>query len=438
MTAGVTEPSRSPGPLERAARRIVHRLLNDLEGGSIELEEAWSGERLRFGSSAGPRASVVVHAPRTYVELVRHRSVGFGTSYADGLWDTDDVVALCRIAAREVRRADPLRRRMTPLVRPLERLRSLPVANTRRGARRNIAAHYDLGNELFEQFLDTEAMLYSSAVFEREDDTLEQAQLTRLERIGERLELVGDDHLLEIGTGWGGLAAWAASRYGCRVTTTTISREQREYAEARVRAAGVEDQVTVLGADYRDLEGTYDKLVSLEMIEAVGWQYFDTFFRRCSDLLAPHGLFFLQAIAVEDGAYEAEKTARSFASQLIFPGGCLPSLEVMQRCIARHTDMRTVWLDDISPSYVLTLRHWRERFVASTDRLEALGYDERFRRLWTLWLALSEAGFHEARIRDLQLVAAKPGWRGRVGGGPGGGVVRGVEGDRGESEARTA
>ena len=225
---------------------------------------------------------------------------------------------------------------------------------------------------------------------------------------------MGDDHLLEIGTGWGGMALHAASRYGCRVTTTTISREQREYAEARVRAAGLEDRVTVLGADYRDLEGTFDKLVSLEMIEAVGWQYFGGYFRRCSELLEPHGLFFLQAIVVEDGAYEAEKRARSFANDLIFPGGCLPSLEVIQRHIARDTDMRTIWLDDISPSYVLTLRHWRERFVAAAAELDERGYDERFRRLWELWLALSEAGFREARIADVQLVAAKPGWAGRL------------------------
>ncbi len=354
-----------------------------------------------------------VRSPRAYVELASRRSVGFGESYAEGLWETDELVGLCRLAAREVRRSDPIRRRVAALGRPLVRLRELPLLNTRRGARRNIAAHYDLGNELFELFLDRETMMYSSALFEREDASLEQAQLARLERVCERLQLVGDDHLLEIGTGWGGLAVHAASRYGCRVTTTTISRKQREYTEARVREAGLEDRVTVLGADYRDLDGRYDKLVSLEMIEAVGWQYLETFFRRCSGLLEPHGLFFLQAIVVEDGAYEAEKRARTFANQLIFPGGCLPSLEVIQRCLARVTDLRTVWLDDISTSYALTLRHWRRRFQEAAPQLAELGYDERFQRLWTLWLALSEAGFSEARIMDLQLLAAKPDWQGR-------------------------
>ena len=293
-----------PGPWEIGARALVHRLLRRLRYGSIELVEAWSGARFKFGGG-GPAAKVEVRSPRAYAELVRHRSVGLGMSYADRLWEADDLVALCRILAREVRRGDGLRRRVAIAGRPFERLRPAPRVNTRRGARRNIAAHYDLGNDLFELFLDGETMMYSSALFEREDATLEEAQLARLERVCRWLQLVGDDHLVEIGTGWGGLAVHAAGRYGCRVTTTTISREQREYAEARVRAAGLEDRVTVLGADYRDLEGTYDKLVSLEMIEAVGWQYFDTFFRHCSELLEPHGLFFLQAIAVEDRAYEA-------------------------------------------------------------------------------------------------------------------------------------
>jgi cyclopropane-fatty-acyl-phospholipid synthase len=409
-------PAAEAGPggvVQRAERRLVHRVFGGIRTGTIELVELWSGETFRFGS-AGPRVGIEIRTPRFYSELARRQSVGMGESYAEGLWETDDIAGLCRLAAREIRRGDRLRRRIAPLGRPLAWARNLPLLNTRGGARRNIAAHYDLGNELFELFLDREFMMYSSAVFSDEEMTLEQAQEERLERVCRRLDLVGDDHLLEIGTGWGGMAVHAASRYGCRVTTTTISREQREYAEAWVRAAGLEDRVEVLGADYRDLEGRFDKLVSLEMIEAVGWEYFGEYFRRCSELLEPHGLFFLQAIVTEDGAYESEKRSRSFANELIFPGGCLPSLEVIQRHIARDTDMRTTWLDDISSSYVLTLRHWRQRFVAAADQLEAAGYDERFRRLWKLWLALSEGGFREARIADVQLVAAKPGWAGRL------------------------
>jgi cyclopropane-fatty-acyl-phospholipid synthase len=198
------------------------------------------------------------------------------------------------------------------------------------------------------------------------------------------------------------------------VTTATISREQSDFAESRVRAAGLERRVTVLGADYRALRGRFDRLASIEMIEAVGWEYFDLFFRRCSELLEPSGLMFLQAICIDDRAYEAEKATRSFANQLIFPGGCLPSVERIHRCLASQTDMRDVWLEDISASYALTLHIWRERFLAASARLQELGYDRRFRRLWELYFAISEAGFLEGRLTDVQMLCAKREWTGRV------------------------
>ncbi len=357
---------------------------------------------------------MTIRSPSVYARLLRDRSVGMAETYAEGLWDTPDLVTLLRVGAREVNRLDRIRRRLAPVVRPAQRIARLGLLNTRKGARRNISAHYDLGNEMFETFLDTEAMMYSSAVYEHEGATLEQAQETKLERICAKLELAPDDHLLEIGTGWGGMAIWAASRHGCRVTTTTISREQREYAEARVRAAGLEDRITVLGSDYRDLTGTYDKLVSIEMIEAVGWEYFDLYFKRCAELLGPRGLFLCQAIVVDDRGYEAEKASRSFAMELIFPGGCLPSREAIARSVAGATDLRTVWLDDISDSYAQTLAEWRRRFLAAAPKLGELGYDEHFRRIWEIWLASSEAGFREARISDLQILMAKPEWRGRI------------------------
>ena len=399
--------------IEPAARGAVHALLRRVRSGRLVLQEAWSDGQFAFGPDDGElRTTVVVHSPDVYRLLVRERSVGLGQAYADGLWDTDDIVTLFRIGAREIGRSDRIRGRLAPLSSPLQRLATLPVLNTRRGARRNIAAHYDLGNELFELFLDREWMMYSSALFERPDATLEEAQRAKLERICEALELRSDQHLLEVGTGWGGLALYAASRYGCRVTTTTISRAQREYAEGRIRAAGLEERVQVLGADYRELTGRYDRLASIEMIEAVGWEYFDSFFERCSALLEPNGLMFLQAISIDDRAYEGEKRARTFSNTLIFPGGCLPSLSAMQRSVARRTDMRPVRLEDIGSSYVLTLRHWRGRFMAASKQLAELGYDERFRRLWEMYFAISEAGFHEARLRDLQLVYAKPAWPG--------------------------
>ena len=226
-----------------------------------------------------------------------------------------------------------------------------------------------------------------------------------------QLELRADDHVLEIGTGWGGFAVHAAVTRGCRVSTTTISREQFDHACARVRAAGVEDLVTVLCEDYRDLRGSYDKLVSIEMIEAVGYRDFGTFFGRCSDLLADDGRMLLQAIVIDDRAYEVEKASPSFIRTHIFPDGCLPSLEVIARCLARHTDMRTVGLDDLTPHYPETLRRWRANFEAAAGRLQDLGYDERFRRLWRMYLAYCEAGFAERRIGVVQMLLAKPGWR---------------------------
>ena len=394
---------------ERASRRIVLSALARLRAGRLELAE-WNGRVLSFGDPGSDLfARIEVRSPRFY-RAALGRSVGLGQAYRDGVWDCEDLVALCRIGARNMPMLDRWRRRARPLLDPLQRTISRVPRNTRGNSRRHISAHYDLGNDLFALFLD-ESMMYSCAWFPHPGASLGEAQRARLERVCRALELGPDDHVLEIGSGWGGFAAHAASRYGCRVTTTTISREQREGALRRVADAGVADRVTVLLDDYRDLGGRFDKLVSLEMIEAVGWQYFDLFFRRCSELLEPDGLMFLQAIVIDDRAYELEKRACSFANELIFPGGCLPSLEAIQRCVASQTDLSTVWLEDITSHYPRTLQLWRERFRANADLAAELGYDEPFRRLWTLWLAMSEAGFRERRIRDVQILFAKPGRR---------------------------
>jgi cyclopropane-fatty-acyl-phospholipid synthase len=398
-------------------RRAALGLLSGLRGGCLELVESpqdgsrWrppSHQRFRFGEPGSDlEATVEVHSPRFYRSLLGG-SVGLGEAYRDGVWGCDDLVAMMRIAARNMAPLDRWRRRLHPLLAPLQRTIWRVPRNSRRATWRHISAHYDLGNDLFALFLD-ESMMYSSAVFPHPDASLPEAQEHRLELICRALELEPEDHLLEIGTGWGAMAAHAASRYGCRVTTTTISREQREGALRRIRDAGVEDRVTVLLEDYRDLRGRYTKLVSLEMIEAVGWQYFDLYFRRCSELLEPDGLFFLQAILIDDRLYEVEKAARSFANTLIFPGGCLPSLELIERCVARDTDLSMVGMQEIGSHYARTLELWRERFLANADLAAELGYDEPFRRLWTLWLAMSEAGFRERRLRDAQILFAKPG-----------------------------
>jgi len=393
--------------IESAFRRAALSLLSRLRGGFVELAEP-DGRRFRFGSPGSDLAArLEVRSPAFYRSLMGG-SVGLGEAYRDGLWDCDDLVALMRIACRNMAPLDRLRRRLHPLLAPLQRTIWRVPLNSRSGAHRHISAHYDLGNDLFALYLDG-SMMYSSAVFPDPGASLAEAQEHRLELICRALELGPEDHLLEIGTGWGALAAHAAGRYGCRVTTTTISREQRDGAMRRIGDAGVEDRVTVLLEDYRDLRGRYTKLVSLEMIEAVGWQYFDLFFRRCSELLEQDGLFFLQAILIDDPLYEVEKAARSFANTLIFPGGCLPSLEVIERCVARETDLNMVGLEEIGAHYAWTLQLWRERFVANADLADELGYDEPFRRLWTLWLAMSEAGFRERRLRDVQILFAKPG-----------------------------
>ena len=409
------------------ARRVGRSVLARARHGRIEVAEG--GGREVFGDpEADLRARVEIRDPAAWRLLLRG-STGFGEGFVRGDWHSEDLVELTRIAARNMPALDRLRRRWHPLLGRAQRLGRLVPRNSRRGARANISAHYDLGNELFAAFLD-ERLMYSCAYFPRPGATLEEAQLAKLERICRQLELGPDDHLLEIGTGWGGMAIHAAAEHGCRVTTTTISREQHAYATARVRELGLADRVTILDRDYRDLDGEYSRLVSIEMIEAVGWQYFPAFFERCSSLLAADGLMLLQAIVIDDDAYEVEKASKSFANTHIFPGGCLPSERVIRDLVGSRTDMRPHWDDDITPHYAETLRLWRQRFDRAWPALARRGYDERFRRLWTFYLSFSEGGFRERRIRDVQLAFAKPGHMARK--------PAGARGDAGRGEPALA
>jgi cyclopropane-fatty-acyl-phospholipid synthase len=361
--------------------------------------------RHTFGEG-NPVATVQVHSMRAWSMLMRG-SRGLAVAYELGLWDSPDLVALIRLAARAAPSTDRLRRILLPGQRPLRYAGALLRRSTRARRRRDIAAHYDLGNALFKRMLDP-TMSYSCAYFARGRMTLGQAQIAKLELVCEKLALGAEDRVIEIGTGWGGFALHAAATRGCHVTTTTISQEQHDHVVQKVREAGLEDRVTVLMQDYRDLRGRYDKLVSIEMIEAVGWRHWGTFLAQCSNLLEPEGVMLLQAITIDERAYEVEKAAKSFMNTRIFPGGCLPSLEVLVRAIAQRTDMRAVGLQDLTEHYVETLRQWRGQFLANIGELERLGYDERFQRVWTLYLAYCEAGFAERRIRDLQLVVVKP------------------------------
>jgi len=388
----------------RLARAMIDVVLRRLRAGTLAIVDA-EGRRRTYGSGA-PTATVSVHSERVWPMLL-HGSVGLADAYAEGLWDSPDLVALIRLAARNGALMDRPRRRLAPLLAPVQMARALTRPSSRSRRRRDIAAHYDLGNELFKRMLDP-SMTYSCAVFDPPQLSLEQAQRAKLELVCRKLELGPRDRVLEIGTGWGSFALHAAATRGCEITTTTISREQYLHARERVRQAGLQDQVTVLCKDYRDVRGRFDKLVSIEMIEAVGWRHTGTFLGACSRLLEAHGAMLMQAITIDDRAYEIEKASTSFIKKRIFPGGSLPSISSIARDLARHTDLQLVHLQDLTPHYVSTLSHWRERFEAHRSELESLGYDERFRRIWDLYLAYCLAGFAERRIGDVQLLAAKP------------------------------
>ena len=386
------------------ARTLASALLCRIPIGTLVVVEP-DGRRHRFGSGA-PEATMHLHDERTWSAMLGG-SLPLADAYADGLWDSPDLVALVRLAARNMPALDSWRGRLAPLLRPFELSRARLRPRGQEQSRRDIAAHYDLGNELFSRMLDP-TMTYSCALFERPAMTLEQAQRAKLQQVCEKLALHPGDRVLEIGSGWGSFALHAASEHGCHVTTTTISREQYEQVLQLVAEAGLSDRITVLFEDYRDLTGRYDRLVSIEMIEAVGWQNLGHFLDRCSRLLEPDGAMLLQAITIDDRAYAVERATRSFIKEYIFPGGSLPSLAALTDGLARRTDLQTLALDDITAHYVTTLRCWREAFLSRRGELEKLGYGERFQRIWTLYLAYCEGGFAERRICDVQLLLGKP------------------------------
>ncbi len=389
--------------------RLLQRALTQLTYGTITLRDR--GTERSFGSG-DPVATVTVHDPAFYRRAALGGSVGAGESYMDGEWDCDDLVALVRILAANRHALARLDGAGRIAARAADLLAHVFRANTRQGSRRNIEAHYDLSNAFFETFLD-ERMMYSAAVFESPAMTLEEASRAKLERLCRKLELAPDDHLLEIGSGWGGLAVYAAGRFGCRVTTATISPAQYEAAVDRVRAAGLEDRVEVLLTDYRDLTGSYDKLVSVEMVEAVGNEFLNGYFDRLSRLVRPGGLIALQAITIEDRRFASAVRDVDFIKKHVFPGSFIPSVSRLVSSAARHTDTVLVNLEDIGLDYADTLAAWRERFEGARRRILELGFDERFLRLWRFYLCYCEGGFRERAISDVQMLFAKPCYRRR-------------------------
>jgi cyclopropane-fatty-acyl-phospholipid synthase len=405
----VQPAARASAVTNRLARAMVRWLLRLTRHGTVTIHDGADAQTFGVATVGGPAVGLTVHDQRFYRSLLRG-SLGVSDAYTEGWFDCEELPELARLAALNMPSLDRWRRAVRPVVALPQAVARRRTRNTPPRARRNAAAHYDLGNDLFRLMLD-ETMSYSCAIFDESVTSLYEAQLAKLDRVCRKLELQPSDHVLEIGTGWGGFAIHAASRYGCRVTTTTISAEQHALAAERIRAAHLESRITLLQTDYRDLEGSFDKLVSIEMIEAVGWQYFDTFFGCCASLLKPQGAMLLQAITIDERAYDVEKAKRSFANTHLFPGGCLPSLGAISRSVARATDLRMVALEDLTAHYVRTLRCWRENFLAQLERVRALGYDLRFERMWELYLAYCEGGFGGGRIGNVQLLLAKPQYR---------------------------
>lgn len=392
------------------ARRGMIKLLGRVQSGRLVLREP--GQVLEFGENRFEQplaATVDVHDPHFYTAFLRG-SLGLAESYIAGEWDCDDLTSLVRVGARNMPALDRARGAYRLAERPARAIGALLHDEHRH--KRRTSGHYDTGNELFTRFLDSDTLAYSSGIFNSPGDTLADASHEKFDRVCRRLRLSPADHVVEIGTGWGGFAMHAAANYGCRVTTTTISREQLLLAEQRVHQAGLEHLITIVESDFAKLEGQYDKLVSIEMIESVGWRRFDEFFRVCNRLLKPDGAMCLQVITIDDRAYEAEKMSRSFINTLVFDGGSLPSNEFIAHAIAKYTDMQMIAHEDITEHYPETLRRWRANFNASFGELREFGYDERFQRLWNLYFAYCEAGFIERRILVGQTVFAKPGYRG--------------------------
>jgi cyclopropane-fatty-acyl-phospholipid synthase len=383
--------------------------LSRLDGGRITLVDGDS--RSEFGDpSSDLRVTVQVRDNRFYRAVALGGSMGAGESYCQGYWTCDNLTTLIRIFARSMQASQAVAGHLDFFLGIGRKILHRLNRNTRGGSRRNIAAHYDLSNDFYALFLD-DTMTYSSGVFPADHSTLREASIEKYDRICRRLQLTPRDHVLEIGTGWGGFAAHAASRYGCRVTTTTISTAQHEYASRRLAELGLCDRVMLLASDYRDLTGLYDKLVSIEMIEAVGHEYFDTFFAKCSSLLKPDGLFALQAITIPDQRYDRYRKSVDFIQRYIFPGGCLPSIGAITRSLGRVTDMQLVHLEDFAEHYARTLECWRLRFASNLEAIRQLGMSELFLRMWEYYLCYCEGAFREKQIGVAQVLLQKPGNR---------------------------
>lgn len=394
--------------LESVAKKGVIKRLHNINKGKLTIIDG--DHTFTFGQTDvndNLDISITVHHPAFYAAIAFGGSVGAGESYFHNEWSCSDVTGLVRLLLKNRNVLDAMDGHLARLQVPLFKAFHWFNRNTKEGSKKNISAHYDLGNDFFRLFLD-ENMMYSSAIYPSDSSTLEEASTYKLDLICRKLHLTPDHHVLEIGTGWGGFAMHAAKHYGCRVTTTTISREQYELARRRVSDAGLQEKIEVLLKDYRDLDGKFDRIVSIEMIEAIGHHYLGTYFKKCGTLLKPNGSMLLQAITIADQRYIEALKEVDFIKRFIFPGCFIPSITAMQNAITRQTDLKITHLEDIGPDYARTLNEWRVRFFEKIAEVKRLGYPEQFIRMWEFYLCYCEGGFMERVIGDVQLVLSKP------------------------------
>jgi len=404
----LTSPLKAKSRALWAAKLAKHTILKKLKSLQVGKLTIIDGiDCYQYGQSEEITATITVHDPRFYGEMAFGGSIGAGEAYMLGYWSADNLTNVIRLMCLNQQLMDSLEGGYQWLRKPLLKVLHWLNSNTSEGSRKNIAAHYDLGNDFFALWLDS-TMMYSSAIFSEDSLDLHAASLRKLEVICKKLDIKASDHILEIGTGWGGFAIYAVQHYGCKVTTTTISKQQYHLAKSRVEEAHLQDNITLLLKDYRDLEGKFDKLVSIEMIEAVGHQYYDTYFAKCSDLLKPDGLALIQAITIADQRFEAAKNSVDFIQRYIFPGSNIPSITALLNSITKVSDMRLFDLEDIGPHYATTLAAWRQNFFKKINDVRALGYSEEFIKMWEFYLCYCEGGFSERSLGDAHLLLAKP------------------------------
>ena len=404
----VQVPNSSTRSIDRWCRSLLIAKLEKLEVGEIQLIDSNGSHSFGCPDKTNPlTVTLNVTDQRFYSDIAFGGTVAAGEAYIQGYWSCSNLTDLIRIMIGNRHILNQMEGNLSLLKNAFLRVAHWLNRNSQAGSRRNIEAHYDLGNEMFELFLDP-TMMYSCAYYPDEQTSLEQASLAKLKRICDKLQLNESDHVIEIGTGWGGFALYAAENYGCKVTTTTISQQQHDWAKQRIIEAGLEDKITLLMEDYRDLQGTYDKLVSIEMIEAVGHQYLDTYFAKCSSLLKPEGIMLIQSITIADQQYDRAIKSVDFIQRFIFPGGFIPSVSAITSSVKSSTDMRLFQLEDIGPHYATTLCDWRQRFFDNIEPIKALGYSQQFIAMWDFYLCYCEAGFLERVLGNAHLVFIKP------------------------------